>query len=51
MAAVIHYKWGQKSDFRLPFTYLGILLVLLGARVVLTWRKRGGSARRPQPAV
>ena len=40
VAAVIHFKWGQKSDFRLPFTYLGILLLLLGARVVLTVQKR-----------
>jgi sulfoxide reductase heme-binding subunit YedZ len=43
-AAVIHYKWGQKSDFRLPFTYLGVLVALMGARVVLTVRKRRSAA-------
>ena len=35
IAAVIHYKWLVKSDFRLPYTYGAIILALLLLRLAL----------------
>ena len=53
VAGVIHYVWGQKSDIAEPLKWAGYLVVLLGIRVYLSWKKRQAAqsaARRPQPA-
>jgi sulfoxide reductase heme-binding subunit YedZ len=44
VAAVVHFIWGQKSDIRLPLEYAGVLALLFGARVYLSWQKRRGLA-------
>ncbi len=33
IVAVIHYIWQTKADFRLPFTYGGVLIILLAIRL------------------
>jgi sulfoxide reductase heme-binding subunit YedZ len=43
VAAVVHFIWGQKSDIRLPLEYAGVLALLFGARLYLSWQKRQGS--------
>ena len=51
IAAVIHYKWLVKSDFRLPYMYGAIIGVLLLYRVAASVRGRMAVAavRRVQP--
>jgi methionine sulfoxide reductase heme-binding subunit len=51
IAAVIHYKWLVKSDFRLPYMYGAIIGVLLLYRVAIWVRGRMAVAavRRLQP--
>ena len=38
---VIHFWWLVKKDIREPVVFAMILTVLLGARLVVLWRKRG----------
>jgi sulfoxide reductase heme-binding subunit YedZ len=40
IAAVIHYKWLVKSDFRLPYLYGAILGILLLYRVAVWLRSK-----------
>ncbi len=49
-AAVIHFIWIQKSDFRVPFRFGFWLLVLLIIRVGLTIQKRRGRVQKPVTA-
>ncbi len=37
---VVHFWWLVKKDIREPLAFAGVLLVLLGARLVFAWRKR-----------
>jgi sulfoxide reductase heme-binding subunit YedZ len=41
--AVLHFIWSQKKDIRTPLLYLGVLAVLLLARLVL--RPRAGRSK------
>lgn len=45
IAAIIHFIWGQKSDIRLPLVYGAVLVLLLAARVYLSWQKRSAALR------
>ena len=47
---VVHFWWLVKKDIREPLAFAGVLLVLLGARLVFAWRKRvvAASARAHQ---
>lgn len=45
---VIHYYWLVKSDVRAPLAYAAVLAVLLGWRIVLWLRSRGGRAGATQ---
>ena len=40
---VLHFIWLVKADIREPLIYAGILLILLGYRVVKWWQKRAVS--------
>jgi sulfoxide reductase heme-binding subunit YedZ len=44
-AGCIHYQWLVKSDIRKPLMYWGILVVLLGFRAFVTFKKRSKAAR------
>ena len=44
IAACIHYQWLVKSDIRKPLMYWGILLVLLGFRLIVRLKKRPKAA-------
>lgn len=46
---VWHFYWQVKLDIREPLIYIGILAVLLGFRVVVSWRKRQQSAATGKP--
>lgn len=45
---VIHYYWLVKSDVRAPLAYAAVLAVLIGWRIVLWLRSRGGRAGATQ---
>ena len=51
---VVHYLWLVKSDISRPLRYGTIVALLLGARLVWTWRKRiarpAGRHAVPSPA-
>jgi methionine sulfoxide reductase heme-binding subunit len=49
-AAVIHFIWIQKSDFRVPFRFGFWLLVVLTVRVGLTIEKRRARGQKPVTA-
>jgi sulfoxide reductase heme-binding subunit YedZ len=49
-AAVIHFVWIQKSDFRVPFRYGIWLLIVLLIRVGLTIQKRRARVVKPVTA-
>ena len=38
---VVHFWWLVKKDIREPVAFAVVLAVLLGARLVMVWRKRG----------
>ena len=42
----IHYLWAVKKDTTDPLIFLGVFLLLLGARAVEWWRKRKVNSRR-----
>jgi sulfoxide reductase heme-binding subunit YedZ len=42
---VWHFWWQVKLDVREPLVYAGILAVLLGFRLVVSWRKRRNRVR------
>lgn len=44
-AALLHYTWGQKADIRDPLIVTAIVVVLLGSRLVVWWRKKAGTRR------
>jgi sulfoxide reductase heme-binding subunit YedZ len=46
IAGAIHYIWKTKVPEPEPYTYAGVLLVLLGARVVFSIQKRRASTAR-----
>lgn len=41
---MLHYFWSQKADGVEQFVFLAVFMVLLGARVVFSWRKRRAAA-------
>ena len=42
--AMLHFIWSQKKDIRTPLLYLGVLAVLLLARLIL---RRGAGRKKP----
>ncbi len=46
---VWHFYWQVKLDITEPLIYIGILMILLGFRIVLAWRKRRRSATTGKP--
>lgn len=46
IAGVVHFAWGQKADIGEPLLWAGVLVVLLGYRVVAAWRRRTRDAVR-----
>jgi len=42
---VVHYYWQVKKDILEPSIYISILLVLLGYRLLLRWRRRQATAK------
>jgi len=50
-AGVIHYLWLVKADRHRPLIYGGILLLLLGARVLIALRSRNVVRSRPSAEV
>ena len=50
VCAVIHYYWLVKADVARPIRYAAIVLVLLAARAVYTFRTRRARVPRVQPA-
>jgi sulfoxide reductase heme-binding subunit YedZ len=46
VAGVIHFTWGQKADIREPLEWAAYLMLLLGLRLVFSWRKRRNTLRR-----
>lgn len=42
---VVHYYWQVKKDILEPSIYISILLVLLGYRLLLRWRRRQAIAK------
>lgn len=49
-AGVVHFAWGQKADIREPLLWAAGLALLLGARVVMAWRRRVGRPAAQAPA-
>jgi len=47
IAGVLHYAWLVKADMQEPLTYAAILIVLLGFRAVMQYRKRPLPGRPP----
>jgi len=50
IAAVIHFYWLVKADIRRPAIYGGVLALLLGYRLVTTWRLSDRTRMPPKPA-
>jgi len=45
LAAIVHFVWIQKSDYREPAKYAAVLAILLGVRVFFTIQKRRTAVR------
>jgi sulfoxide reductase heme-binding subunit YedZ len=46
LAGVVHFLWKTKVPETRPYTYAGILIVLLLVRVYFGWQKRAATRRR-----